>query len=50
MTRDEFITGYMERSRLDPAYRTEDGFQIPGLPTWRALPSIVVRRIVKAGQ
>ena len=51
VTRDEFITGYMERSRLDPAYRTEDGFyRYLDCRHGEPCRAIVVRRIVKAGQ
>ena len=38
MTRNEFIDGYIERSELDPAYRTEDGFLVPGAQRRIALP------------
>ena len=30
MTKDEFIDGYMVRSKLPREYRTPDGFHIPG--------------------
>ena len=33
MTRDEFIDGYMERSKIPREYRTEDGFRFPDLPS-----------------
>lgn len=32
MTRDEFIDGYMQRSKIDPKYRTATGFDTPGWP------------------
>ncbi len=38
MTRDEFIDGYMARSKLKPSYRTEDGFRITDCPRRYALP------------
>lgn len=38
MTKDEFITGYMERSDLDSAWRTEKGYTIPGGNPQIALP------------
>ena len=38
MTRDEFIDGYMKRSGLSSASRTEDGFQIEGTQRRYALP------------
>lgn len=30
MTKDEFIDGYMQRSRIDPKYRTDTGYEING--------------------
>jgi hypothetical protein len=38
MTKDEFIDIYMERSRLNPVYRTQDGFKIGDHPGNVALP------------
>jgi hypothetical protein len=38
VTRDEFIDGYMARSGLPAAYRTEDGFSLPSGWARRAEP------------
>lgn len=37
MTRREFIDGYVLRSDI-ALYATEDGFHIPGMDPWIALP------------
>ncbi len=38
MTRDEFIDGYMERSKIPASWRSGDGYVLEGHPGYVALP------------
>lgn len=37
MTKDEFIDGYMVRSGIDPKFRLDDGYRLPGDVRWYAV-------------